>query len=177
MIAIDSLQLGAHRSAAAIIEDITARITDAGMKTVDVNATKPWGGYIRLADDFAVAFADQFFANAGIDRQAMQTQPISPKFLLVAPHQRLSWQRHERRSELWRFLTDGGAYSVSDDPDSQPITETSQSSLATIGCGQCHRLLSVSDNYVLVAEIWQHTDANRLSDEEDIERLEDDYNR
>ena len=46
-----------------------------------------------------------------------------------------------------------------------------------IGRGQCHRLLSKSEEFVLVAEIWQHAEPDHLSDEDDIERLEDDYQR
>ena len=33
------------------------------------------------------------------------------------------------------------------------------------------------DDYAVVAEIWIHTDKNNLSDEDDIVRLESDYDR
>lgn len=38
-----------------------------------------------------------------------------------------------------------------------------------------HRLVGAVGHYTLVAEIWQHTDHNNLSDEDDIVRLADDY--
>lgn len=44
--------------------------------------------------------------------------------------------------------------------------------------GERHRLCSYDDqNYTLVAEIWQHTIPDSLSDESDIIRLADDYKR
>ena len=39
-----------------------------------------------------------------------------------------------------------------------------------------HRLIGLK-NIGIVAEIWQHTDINNPSDENDIVRLQDDYNR
>ena len=43
---------------------------------------------------------------------------------------------------------------------------------------QCerHRLRGL-DDYSVVAEIWQHTDPNNPTDEEDIIRLQDDFGR
>jgi hypothetical protein len=40
-----------------------------------------------------------------------------------------------------------------------------------------HRGAAPDDGYVIVAEIWQHTDPKHPSDEADIVRLEDDYGR
>jgi hypothetical protein len=42
--------------------------------------------------------------------------------------------------------------------------------------GERHRLIGL-DDYSIVAEIWQHTDNNNLSDEEDIIRVQDDFGR
>jgi len=39
-----------------------------------------------------------------------------------------------------------------------------------------HRLIGL-DNIGVVAEIWQHIDIDNPSDENDIVRLKDDYNR
>ena len=39
-----------------------------------------------------------------------------------------------------------------------------------------HRLIGLSD-FAVIAEIWQHTDPNNPSDENDIVRLSDDYGR
>ena len=42
--------------------------------------------------------------------------------------------------------------------------------------GERHRLIDL-DNYSVVAEIWQHTDVNHPSDEENIIRVQDDFGR
>ena len=42
--------------------------------------------------------------------------------------------------------------------------------------GERHCLIGL-DNYSVVAEIWQHTDADHPSDEEDVIRVQDDFGR
>ena len=42
--------------------------------------------------------------------------------------------------------------------------------------GKRHRLIGLN-NWGIVAEIWQHTDAAHPSDEDDIIRLQDDFGR
>ena len=42
--------------------------------------------------------------------------------------------------------------------------------------GERHRLIGL-DDYSVVAEIWQHTDVDHPSDEEDIIRVQDDFGR
>jgi mannose-6-phosphate isomerase len=42
--------------------------------------------------------------------------------------------------------------------------------------GERHRLKGL-DDWGIVAEIWQHTDMNHYSDEDDIIRLQDDFSR
>ena len=42
--------------------------------------------------------------------------------------------------------------------------------------GERHRLIGLTD-YAVLAEIWQHTDPNNPSDENDIVRISDDYGR
>ena len=39
-----------------------------------------------------------------------------------------------------------------------------------------HRLVGLS-NWGIIAEIWQHTDPEKPSDEEDIVRVQDDFGR
>tara|TARA_B100000780_G_scaffold130553_1_gene91521 strand:+ start:238 stop:411 length:174 start_codon:yes stop_codon:yes gene_type:complete len=42
--------------------------------------------------------------------------------------------------------------------------------------GERHHLIGLNKTSV-VAEIWQHTDANHSSDEDDIIRVQDNFNR
>lgn len=46
----------------------------------------------------------------------------------------------------------------------------------TLQKGERHRLIGL-DNWGVVAEFWQHTDAQNSSNEQDIVRLQDDYAR
>ena len=101
---------------------------------------------------------------------------LSPKILIVAPGQRLSWQYHHRRAERWAFLTDGSYNkSLDDDPRDPVIAEAGN--VVQFEKSERHRLNGVNGGYVVVAEIWQHTDADNPSNEEDIVRLYDDYAR
>lgn len=175
----NTVSLQSTESKESIIRDLVQLAEKAGYSVVDVDDARPWGGFIRFETKDAPAFISQFFddQNVPVEDGSGNLLPLSPKFLVVSPHQRLSWQRHERRSEIWRFLTDGGAYSKDIDPDNQPVYTTNSGEVVEIEQGYCHRLISKSDNYVLVAEVWRHADVNNLSAEEDNERLEDDYNR
>ena len=49
-------------------------------------------------------------------------------------------------------------------------------SLIKLRQGERHRLVGLEEWGVL-AEIWQHTDANHPSDEDDIVRVQDDFGR
>ena len=42
--------------------------------------------------------------------------------------------------------------------------------------GERHRIIG-TDEYAVVAEIWIHTDKDNPSDEDDIVRVQDDFNR
>jgi mannose-6-phosphate isomerase len=42
--------------------------------------------------------------------------------------------------------------------------------------GERHRLVGLED-WGVIAEIWQHTDASNPSDESDIVRVQDDFGR
>lgn len=138
------------------------------------------GGFIRLDNANADAFVGEFFPDtSAVDARLGNTDAeLSPKFLLIQPGQRLSWQRHARRAERWTFLTEG-AYHRSDNPeDMGERIEARRGDVVQFGAGECHRLVGREDGeYALVAEIWQHTSLENPSDEDDIERLQDDYKR
>jgi len=101
---------------------------------------------------------------------------LSPKILLVSPDQRLSWQYHNRRSERWDFLTKGlYSRSMTDEEGKAILAYTGD--MVQFATRERHRLIGNNDTYVIVAEIWQHTNPEHISDEDDIVRLQDDYNR
>lgn len=145
----------------------------------DIDKTKPWGGYVTFAHKDADTFIAEFFPDINpIDaRLGNPDAELSPKFLLVAPEQRLSWQVHERRTERWVFLTEGGYYKSLDADNPGELRIAAPGHEVQFTAGECHRLVGGKDGFTLVAEIWQHTDPANPSDESDITRLDDDYQR
>lgn len=159
---------------ATIVEDVNK----VGYEIVELNDTKPWGAYLRISSEQADRFVKEFFPGLTPEeaRLGMEEAELSPKLLVVAPHQRLSWQYHNRRAERWTFLTKGGYYkSETDEPGEMIVAEVGD--VVQFQQGERHRLVGLDSGYVIVAEIWQHQDKNRLSNEEDIIRLADDYKR
>jgi mannose-6-phosphate isomerase-like protein (cupin superfamily) len=156
------------------------KIVELGHTIVEEDMTKPWGAYYRMDGDEAERFIGEFFpglslAEAKLGRDGVE---LSPKFLLVSPGERLSWQYHDRRAERWRFLT-GGAYYRSHSDEQGELIAVPADTIVQFDAGERHRLCAGADNasYTLVAEIWQHTKAGEPSDESDIVRLHDDYQR
>ena len=103
-------------------------------------------------------------------------EKLSPKFLVVAPQQRLSWQYHHRRAEIWRVLHGPVKVAISKS-DEQGVPEPyNNGDIITLDKGDRHRLIG-ADGWGVVTEIWQHTDPQQPSDEDDIVRLQDDFGR
>lgn len=175
-----AVDIRSSRDKQAVMDDLVAVAVKHRYAVVDTDTARPWGGFVRFDTKDADDFVNNFFP--GLDpNEARLGRPeleLSPKFLLVTPEQRLSWQRHERRAERWAYITDG-AYYKSFDPD-QPGEQVAakKGSVVQFEQGECHRLVGLpGDSYTVVAEIWQHTDPSNPSVESDIERLADDYNR
>lgn len=161
-----------------IVDEVVAGIKEAGYTIVDLNDTKPWGAYIRMDGSQAGRFIADFFPGLTLEEAqlGMKDAELSPKILIVAPNQRLSWQYHDRRAERWAFLTEGG-YHKSDADDQGELVVAQPGTVVQFQKGERHRLVGTGDKYAVVAEIWQHTDAAQPSSEEDIVRLADDYQR
>lgn len=163
---------------AQVLGNIKKLLDDTGYTIVEINETKPWGAYARLANSDAPKFIEEFFPGLSLEdaQLGLTDAELSPKILIVSPSQRLSWQYHDRRAERWAFLTTG-AYnkSISDEPGELEIAQPDN--VVQFACGERHRLVGVKDRYTVVAEIWQHTNTSRPSDEDDIVRLIDDYQR
>ena len=154
-------------------------IKEVGYTIVEIDEKRPWGAYYRLSGGEASRFIKEFFPGLSLQEAQLgrTSTELSPKFLLVSPGQRLSWQFHYRRAERWRFLTKGAYFqSTTDNQGERQIAEPD--TIVQFAQGERHRLCSYDDqNYTLVAEIWQHTIPDALSDESDIIRLADDYKR
>lgn len=160
------------------VNETIKALESAGYRVVEVNDGKPWGAYIRINGKQADAFVGEFFPGLSpIEaRLGVEAAELSPKILIVAPSQRLSWQLHHRRSERWTFLTPGGYYK-SDTDEQGELCLAKLGDVVQFAQGERHRLVGVDDYYTVVAEIWQHMDRGNMSDEDDIVRLADDYKR
>jgi mannose-6-phosphate isomerase-like protein (cupin superfamily) len=101
---------------------------------------------------------------------------LSPKILIVAPHKRLSWQYHFRRAEIWKIIGGSAAVITSDSDEENETVLLDHGEIIELKQGERHRLIG-TDGWGIVAEIWQHTDPDHPSDEDDIVRLQDDFGR
>jgi len=139
---------------------------------VDQDLHRPWGGFYRICDDQASRFIGEFFPDINLKTHL----PISPKILIVKPHQRLSWQYHHRREEIWSILQGPVAMvrSPTDDMKDQILLE--ENDLIVVECKERHRLIGLEEP-AIIAELWRHIDKDHPSNEKDIVRVQDDYRR
>ena len=157
---------------------IITLLQQAGYGIVEINTDKPWGAYVRIRNDQADDFVHEFFPGLSPEeaRLGIESAELSPKILIVSPGQRLSWQYHYRRAERWTFLTQGSYNKSLGDDQGEPVVAQA-GDVVQFEKSERHRLNGTEDRYVVVAEIWQHTDPASPSDEDDIVRLYDDYAR
>lgn len=146
-----------------------------GLRIVTIDATRPWGGFLVLDEAQAAKFAAHFFPEVP-SKEILTGRKLSPKILLVAPGQRLSWQYHFRRAEIWKVVQGPVAVCISPDDRESPAQSFEEGQIIRLAQGERHRLIGL-DGWGMVAEIWQHTDPAHPSDESDIVRLQDDYGR
>lgn len=110
------------------------------------HAERPWGSYTVIAE------ADGF----------------KVKTIEVRPGQRLSYQKHARRSEHW-FVVAGRGMVTLDGSD----TDVEAGDAVDVPCGAAHRIQNTGSVTLVFVEV-QHGD---YFGEDDIVRLDDDYGR
>jgi mannose-6-phosphate isomerase-like protein (cupin superfamily) len=140
-----------------------------------VNQNRPWGGFFVIEEVDAQRFSDVYFEGFDVESLRMAGK-LSPKILLVKPHARLSWQYHLRRAETWRVIKGPVGVVRSSNDTETAIKTVTEGETITLKQGERHRLIGL-DSWGIVAEFWQHTDATKPSNEEDIIRVQDDYSR
>lgn len=158
-----------------IFHSVKEKLEVKGFSIANMDDSRPWGGFFVIDETQAAKFAQYYFPDE--DFSVLQiTNKLSPKILLVAPHKRLSWQFHHRRAEIWKCI--GGQVGViTSDNDEEKIQHTlKKGDIIKLKQGERHRLIGL-DDWGIVAEIWQHTDAENPSNEDDIIRLQDDFGR
>lgn len=158
-----------------VFEEIRKFLETEKFDIIQEDQTRPWGGFFVINETQASLFAAKFFPHLSLS--AIQiTNKLSPKILIVSPNKRLSWQYHFRRAEIWKVLAGPVGVKISDTDEEGALKELEADSFIQMNKGERHRLIGL-DSWGIVAEIWQHTDPENPSDEEDIVRLQDDFGR
>jgi mannose-6-phosphate isomerase len=110
------------------------------------NSERPWGRYevLQEADNYKV------------------------KSIHVSPGKRLSYQRHQKRSEHW-YITQGNGEVILDGTV-QPV---SVGSVIQVPQGMLHRISNTGNIELIFIEVQ----TGSYFGEDDIERVEDDFGR
>ncbi|WP_235299502.1 cupin domain-containing protein [Portibacter marinus] len=158
-----------------IFESTREELLEKGYGLERYDISRPWGGFFVIDESNTEQFIKEYFPEFEVD-ELTKNKKVSPKILIVEPKKRLSWQYHYRRSEVWRVI-EGTVGIVRSDNDIEGDIETyEEGDVITLQQGERHRLVGLND-WGKVAEIWQHTDPENPSDEDDIVRLQDDFKR
>ena len=158
-----------------IYNKIKKEIESFGFNIVSHDFERPWGGYFVINESQAQEFSNKFFK--GLDVNTLKIGgKLSPKILVVKPAARLSWQYHNRRAEIWQVYKGSAGIIRSNTDTENEMKLYGKGDQIVLEQGERHRLIGLDDHCV-VAEIWQHTDINHPSDEDDIIRVQDDFGR
>lgn len=160
------------------LQQVKSELIAASSYTLaDVDEHKPWGAYYRLADIHAEEFINAYFPGRTA-QELGQGGSLSPKFLVFEPGKKLSLQYHNRRAEIWRVISGTLQAAVSDTDEEGEWKEYRAGEELSYGALARHRAgASEGGEWVVVAEIWQHTDPKNPTNESDIIRLADDFGR
>ncbi len=161
-----------------IFEEVERFILDKKLDITFRDIHRPWGGFFVINEADTELFIKTFFPDypRHSTEKNYTINKLSPKILIVAPHQRLSWQYHYRRAEIWTLLEGEAAIVISETDEENLRTVLEKGKMIKIPQGHRHRLIGLNE-WGIIAEIWHHTDPAHASDEEDIVRVQDDFGR
>ena len=162
-------------SKATVFSKVQNFLVEKGFAITNSDMERPWGGFFVIDESQALQFKKEFFGDVHADKNANNGK-LSPKILIVEGNKRLSWQYHHRRSEIWKVIAGLAGIKRSDNDDEGLLETKKVNDLISLKQGERHRLIGL-DSWGIIAEIWQHTDPNHPSDEEDIVRVQDDFGR
>lgn len=155
-------------------KSVKKELESLGFNITDSDLQRPWGAFFYIDENQAQDFSDHFFDGLDINTLKIEGK-LSPKILMVKPNVKLSWQYHNRRAEIWQVYKGVVGIIQSQTDLENPMETFSPGDQIKLEQGTRHRLVGL-DDYGVVAEIWQHTDSIP-SDEEDIIRVQDDFER
>ena len=150
-------------------------VTSQKLKVVDKDIKRPWGGFLVISEDDVRDFSNIYFN--GLNTEELKVSgKLSPRILIIAPNKKLSWQYHSRRTEIWKVVSGEIKVVTSDDDVERKEEILKEGDEIRLSKGERHRIIG-TDDYAVVAEIWIHTDKDNPSDENDIVRIQDDFDR
>jgi mannose-6-phosphate isomerase-like protein (cupin superfamily) len=158
-----------------VFEQVELYLKKHAFNIVTQDQTRPWGGFYVIDESQSDKFI-AFFLKDIPEATTQSIGKISPKILVVEPGKRLSWQYHHRRSEVWKVIGGEVGVVISDTDQEAPMQTKKIHDNIILKKGERHRLIG-TNGWGIIAEIWQHTDANHPSDEDDIVRVTDDFGR
>ena len=158
-----------------LFQQVAAKLQKQGFTIAKEDHTRPWGGFFVIKEDQVQNFANTYFDGLSVEGLKISGK-LSPKVLLVAPGQRLSWQYHHRRAEIWQVVQGPVGVATSDTDEQGEVKSYAVGERIVLKQGERHRLVGL-EGWGVLAEIWQHTDAGNPSDEDDIVRVQDDFGR
>ena len=150
-------------------------LNNQNLDIIDKDLNRPWGGFFVISEDKTQDFSNIYFD--GLNTEELKVSgKLSPKILIIFPNKRLSWQYHHRRSEIWKVISGEVKVVTSHDDIERKKEILKEGDEISLSKGERHRIIGL-DDYAVVAEIWIHTDKDNPSDENDIVRVQDDFNR
>ena len=157
------------------IEKVENWLKNLGLEISTKDLERPWGAFWHIKPEKTNLFLSLFFPKV----KANIKSDISPKILLISPKESFSWQYHQRRNEIWKFLNPVGILlnNTNNIPSEEQIETKNQGEIAKIPAKKRHRAIALENNYGLIAEIWEHLNSNDPSNEEDVIRVQDKYGR
>ena len=159
-----------------IVAEVRADLESKDISIAAMDFERPWGGFFKIDNSSLQKFLKIYFDEVTLPFDISKLN-VSPKILLVAPGKKLSWQSHERRSELWRIVKGPvGIFTSPTDVQPDEMNIFDDGDMVEMELGTRHRLVGL-DEWGIVAEIWVHRFPENPSDEEDIRRISDDFGR
>lgn len=169
------MKFSATTAKSEVFSIIRSYLIENGFTIANEDDKRPWGGFFVIDESLAPTFIETYFPHLNVEDFSGYSR-LSPKILLVAPQKRLSWQYHHRRAEIWKVIGGSAGIVVSETDELTPVKKLAVNDIVNLKQGQRHRLVGL-DEWGIIAEIWQHTDPQHPSDEDDIIRVEDDFGR
>ncbi len=119
---MEALHIPENATKETVFELTQAYLHRLALGISSIDNQRPWGGFFVIDKVSTDAFIDQFFPELDKADIYKHGSELSPKILLVEPNQKLSWQYHNRRAELWKAVIGPVGVMVSED-DTLPETQ------------------------------------------------------